>query len=347
MHPTLRAVRTCGTCGTANPAEARFCFACGERFAVTHGPRRRFVVALFCDLVGSTELAEALDPEVLRSVLDRYFGSMRSAIERHGGMVEKFVGDAVVGTFGIPEAHEDDGLRAIRAALEMRDAATRIGAIEARPLTVRIAIAGGEAFADDLAPREGRVGGDVFNTAARLQAAGDPGEILVTAAVARLVRGGVRSEALPPVVVKGKALPVDAVRLLGLGPGSGRAPSQLVGRERALATLESAFEDALGRCVLRAGGTVLAPAGVGKSRLATAFVTGLGRRATVLVGQTPPYGEGVTFAPLLELLAGAAARTVSDGAAIAQALADRMAAEPDGEAVADRLAQLMGVARPS
>jgi class 3 adenylate cyclase len=183
------------------------------------------VTALLCDLVGSTELAERIDPEALRKVLDRYFSAMRSAIERHGGTVEKFIGDAVVGSFGVPVAHEDDTLRAVRAGLEMRSAADdldrelRADGVRVR---VRIGIDAGEAFADEAAAVEGRIAGDVFNTAARIQSAAEPGEILLTSAAEQLVRGRVQTDAMPPLTVKGKAEPVAVVRANGLAERDAR-----------------------------------------------------------------------------------------------------------------------------
>jgi class 3 adenylate cyclase len=152
------------------------------------------VTALFCDLVGSTELGERLDAEMLRKLLDRYFDAMRDAIRRHGGTVEKFIGDAVVGTFGVPEAHEDDTLRAVRAALEMREAAAELDREIDDPevrILVRIAIDCGEAFADQVSATDGRIVGDVFNTAARLESAAEPGDVLVSAAAERMLRGRV------------------------------------------------------------------------------------------------------------------------------------------------------------
>ena len=123
---------TCFSCGYENPNAQKFCGDCGAGLSAPGETRRRLITALFCDLVGSTELGEQLDAELLRKVLDRYFDAMRSAIQRHGGTVEKFIGDAVVGTFGVPETHEDDTLRAVRAALEMREAAAQLPAEEAR-----------------------------------------------------------------------------------------------------------------------------------------------------------------------------------------------------------------------
>jgi len=251
--------------------------------------RRRLITALFCDLVGSTELGERLDVELLRKVLDRYFHAMRAAIQHHGGTVEKFIGDAVVGAFGVPEAHEDDALRAVRAALEMREAAAELDGEIDDPdirILVRIAIDCGEAFADEAAATEGRIAADVFNTAARLQAAAEPGDVLVSAAAERMLRGHVDLAPLGPIELKGKAEPVYAHRVLSVRPAPARVETPLVGRDRHLRMLRQALEDAIEdhACVLV---TVLAPPGVGKSRLAAAFADAVRERATVLVGHRP------------------------------------------------------------
>ena len=335
----------CPSCSASNADQAKFCQECGSRLLTPSHARRSLVTALFCDLVGSTELGERLDPELLRRVLDPYFEAMRVAIERHGGTVEKFMGDAVVGAFGVPTAHEDDTLRAMRAAFEMREAAAKQDAGIEDPdirVRVRIAISCAEAFADESAARQGRISGDAFNTAARLQAAGEPGDVLVSGAAEQMLRGRVDLSPLGPVALRGKAQPVDAYRVLRISPTQIRIESPLVGRDRPLTALRSALEDAIEAraCVLV---TVLGPPGVGKSRLVTAFADAVRDRAEVLVGQTPSYGDGVTFAPLVELLAQAAALPSSDGKAIAAALRKRLAAEPDGGAVGDRLAHVLGV----
>jgi class 3 adenylate cyclase len=164
-------VLICSSCGTQNYDAQKFCGECGAGLSAPNEARRRLVTVLCCDLVGSTELGERLDAEMLRKVLDRYFDVMRDAIRRHGGTVEKFIGDAVLGTFGVPEAHEDDTLRAVRAALEMREAAAELDQEIDDPevrILVRIAIDCGESFADEAAATQGRIVGDVFNTAARL-----------------------------------------------------------------------------------------------------------------------------------------------------------------------------------
>jgi class 3 adenylate cyclase/tetratricopeptide (TPR) repeat protein len=335
----------CFSCGHENPLEQKFCGECGARLVAPGEIRRRLITALFCDLVGSTELGERLDAELLRKVLDRYFHAMRAAIQHHGGTVEKFIGDAVVGAFGVPEAHEDDALRAVRAALEMREAAAELDGEIDDPdirILVRIAIDCGEAFADEAAATEGRIAADVFNTAARLQAAAEPGDVLVSAAAERMVRGRVDLAPLGPIELKGKAEPVHAHRVLSVRPAPARVETPLVGRDRHLTVLRQALEDAIEdhACVLV---TVLAPPGVGKSRLAAAFADAVRERATVLVGQTPSYGDGVTFAPLVELLSQAAGQASGEAEGVAAALRERLAAQPDGPAVGDRLAQVLGV----
>ena len=336
---------TCLSCGHENPLEQKFCGECGAGLVAPGETRRRLITALFCDLVGSTELGERLDAELLRRVLDRYFDAMRAAIERHGGTVEKFIGDAVVGAFGVPEAHEDDALRAVRAALEMRAAAAELdGGIDDAEIRmlVRIAIDCGEAFADAAAATEGRIVADAFNTAARLQAAAAPGEILVSAAAEPMLRGRVELAPLDPIGVKGKAEPLRAHRVLDIRPAPSRAETPLVGRDRHLTVLRQALEDTIdaSACVLV---TVLAPPGVGKSRLAAAFADAVREQTTVLIGQTPSYGDGVTFAPLVELLSQAAGQPGGDAEQVATALRARCADQPDGAAVGDRLAQVLGV----
>ena len=336
---------TCASCGTENPKGVKFCHECGSALAAPGETRRRLVTALFCDLVGSTELGERLDAELLRKVLDRYFHAMRAAIQHHGGTVEKFIGDAVVGAFGVPKAHEDDALRAVRAALEMREAAAELDGEIDDPdirILVRISIDCGEAFADEAAATQGRIAADVFNTAARLQAAAEPGDVLVSAAAERMLRGRVDLAPLGPIELKGKAEPVHAQRVLSVRPAPARVETPLVGRDRHLAVLRQALEDAIEdrACVLV---TVVAPPGVGKSRLAATFADGVRERATVLVGQTPSYGDGVTFAPLVELLSQAAGQASGEAEGVAAALRERLVAEPDGPAVGDRLAQVLGV----
>ena len=211
---------------------------------------------------------------------------------------------------------------------------------------MRIAIDCGEAFADEAAASQGRIGGDVFNTASRLQAAAEPGDVLVSAAAERLLRGRVELAPLGAIELKGKAEPVHAHKVLAVRLVPTRIETPLVGRDRHLIVLRQALEDAIEdrACVLV---TVVAPPGVGKSRLAATFADAVRERAMVLVGQTPSYGDGVTFAPLVELLSQAAGQPSGDAEEIATALRERLVDEPDGEAVGARLARSWGSAKRS
>ena len=331
----------CSSCRKENPAEASFCMACAMPLGASVASReiRKTVTALFCDLVGSTTLGETHDPEVLRPILERYFTEMRSAVERHGGRVDKFIGDAVVAIFGLPAAHEDDALRAVRAALEMQRRLEVLNDATPIPLAARIGITTGEV----LVPGDDKpIIGDAMNTASRLQSAAEPGEVLIGEPTWRLVRDAVVAKEVEPIHAKGKAEPVPARRVVTVHPVAARSATPFVGRDRQMGMLTQALGDAIdaGASVLV---TILAPPGVGKSRLAAAFAAEVQDRATVLVGQTPSYGEGVTFAPLIELLSQAAGRPGGDAEEVASAIRERMAGQPDGSSVGDRLAQFLGV----
>ena len=259
--------------------------------------QRKVVTILFCDLVGSTALGESTDPEVVRARLRRTFEDLRAILERHGGTVEKFVGDAVMAVFGIPAAHEDDALRAVRAAEEMRATVSEHG-LESRigVNTGEVVVGGGE---DTL------VTGDAVNVAARLEQAAASGEILIGAETRALVRDAVRVERVEPLELKGKASPVDAYRLLGVIGGAAplaRHPdTPLVGRERERRRLWRDYEDAVADRTCRLF-TLLGPAGIGKSRLVADFLERVGDDADVLRGRCLSYGEGITYWPLVEML---------------------------------------------
>ena len=177
----------CPNCGAENPDEARFCMACASRLAEPAPSHevRKSVTVVFCDVTGSTALGELLDPETLRRVMTRYFDTMKIAIERHGGIVEKFIGDAVMAVFGIPNVHEDDALRAVRAAVEMREGLQDLNKELERDrgvtLASRIGVNTGEVVAGDPAAGQMLVTGDAVNTAARLEQGAAPGEILIGA----------------------------------------------------------------------------------------------------------------------------------------------------------------------
>jgi class 3 adenylate cyclase/tetratricopeptide (TPR) repeat protein len=272
--------------------------SCAAPLAVEQArEQRKVVTVLFCDLVGSTALGESTDPEALRARMRRYFEDLRVILERHGGTVEKFVGDAVMAVFGIPVSHEDDALRAVRAASEMRLAIAEHG-LEARiGVNTGEVVVGGEG--------ETLVTGDAVNVAARLEQAAASGEALIGAETRMLVRDAIVAEEVEPLVLKGKSEPVAAFRLLEvIGDAAALArhlETPLVGRERERQRLWRDYEDAVADRTCRLF-TLLGPAGIGKSRLVADFLERVGDSADVLRGRCLHYGEGITYWPLVEIL---------------------------------------------
>jgi class 3 adenylate cyclase/tetratricopeptide (TPR) repeat protein len=287
-------VETCPSCGRENPQDSRFCSACGAPLEAEPATEvRKTVTVVFCDLVDSTALGERTDPEVLRELMARFHAELRAILERHGGTVEKFVGDAAMAVFGLPQVHEDDALRAVRAAVEMRKAVAGLG------LEVRIGVNTGEVVAG---AGETLVTGDAVNVAARLEQAARTGEILIGAATEQLVRGRVRADASEPLLLKGKSEPVAAFRALGLlddVPAFTRPISApFVGRQEELEQLERALATAVETRTPQLA-TIVGPPGIGKSRLARELI---GRaNARILVGRCLSYGEGITYWPLQEI----------------------------------------------
>jgi class 3 adenylate cyclase/tetratricopeptide (TPR) repeat protein len=266
--------------------------------------RRKIVTVLFCDVTGSTALGESLDPEALRAVLGRYFDRMKAIVERHGGTVEKFIGDAVMAVFGVPVAHEDDALRAVRAAAEMREALPELG-VEAR-----IGVNTGEVVTGT---EERLVAGDAVNVAARLEQAAQPGAILLGAMTLALARDALEVEDLDSLAMKGKAEPVAAYRLVNVREATPRRHEmRFVGRARELGLLRDMWKRALAerRCELV---TVVADAGVGKSRLVEEALAQL--EAAVVRGRCLPYGEGISYWPVIEVLRQLAVRPSDEAAA--------------------------------
>jgi class 3 adenylate cyclase/tetratricopeptide (TPR) repeat protein len=284
---------TCTACGYRSETPFKFCPECGTP-ADAQAPtreQRKVVTVLFCDITGSTALGERLDPEPLRALLARYFERMRGIVEAHGGTVEKFIGDAVMAVFGVPVLHEDDALRAVRAAVEMRDALPELG------VHGRIGVMTGEVVTGT---EERLATGDAVNVAARLEQAAEPGEVLIGAETLRLVRSSVEVEEVEPLALKGKGEPVAAYRLLSVSRDVTRIfGTPMVGRERQQRMLADAFAAAVAdrACHLV---TVLGPAGVGKSRLVAEFLAGLDAR--VVRGRCLSYGEGITYWPVVEVL---------------------------------------------
>ena len=285
---------------------------------------RKTVTILFSDIVTSTELAERLDPESMRRVMSRYFDEMRAIVERHGGTVEKFIGDEVMAVFGVPNVHEDDALRAVRAAAEMRD---RLAVLNEEfdetwgvRLNARTGVNTGHVVAGDPSAGGTYVTGDPVVLAKRLEQAAEPGQILIGKATYPLIKDAIKASPLQSFSVKGKAQPVDTHRLDEVdvhAPGiMRRLDAPLVGRSAELAWLTEGFDEAVhaNSCRLL---TVLGPAGIGKSRLAAELCETLGDRATWLTGRCLPYGDGITFWPLAQIV-----REAGGTAAIVEAIED-------------------------
>jgi class 3 adenylate cyclase/tetratricopeptide (TPR) repeat protein len=312
------------------------------RFVPARDEVRKTVTILFADVVSSTALGDRLDPEALRRVMASYFDEARAAIERHGGTVEKFIGDAVMAVFGIPTVHEDDALRAVRAADELRASLEPLNAELERhsgvTLEIRIGLNTGEVVAGQ---GETLVTGDAVNVAKRLEEAAGPGEILIGGPTQRLVRNAVEAEDVEPLALKGKSGPVEAFRLVSVREGiperERRLDSPMVGRERERALLRQAYDRTVEdrACQLF---TVLGAAGVGKSRLVAEFLDDLGDEATVVRGRCLPYGEGIAFWPLLEIVR----RLYGDEPV--PAIAGELEGERDAQLIAERVGAAVGLA---
>lgn len=348
---------TCTRCRAVAPHGAKFCASCGTALQPPVVDVRKTVTALFCDVTESTALGERLDPEALRAVIESYFATVAGILARHGGTVEKFVGDAVMSVFGIPTAHEDDALRAARAALETLAAVAELDRAvrdtHGARLQVRIGVETGEVLVGDPTRGSTFASGDAINTAARLEQAAGPGEALIGARTYRLVRQLVKVEERPGLSLKGKAGSVTAYRLVGLletqAAAHARTEAPLVGRSRELGLLHQAFDRAVvdHTCQLA---TVLGAAGVGKSRLVAEFVAGLAGvagldpAATVLRGRCVSYGEGLTYWPLVEVVRQATGLTGTEPESVGRAaLAALLKAEPEAAAIVERIAPVAGL----
>ena len=272
---------------------------------------RRLATILFCDIVDSMGIAELLDAEALGVVQRRYFETVSAAIQRHGGAVEKYAGDAVMAAFGIPISHEDDALRAARAALEARAGvaalAEELARVHGLELEVRIGLAAGEVVAAATEARQRFVAGDAVGVAARLEQSAEPGEIVVGDIVARLIDHAARLEPLGMLEAKSRKAPVQMFRLVELEPVAPaferRLDAALVGRKRELAALRRSLKRAVDGSTARVA-IVTAPPGVGKSRLVSEF-TRRAKGITVLAGRCLSYGDGITYWPLREIIAAA------------------------------------------
>jgi adenylate cyclase len=313
--------QTCATCGTENPSGFRFCGSCGAALGVPEAPpapvlgERRRVTVLFADLVGFSSLAEHLDPEELNLLVTDTFSELTEEVERRDGTVEKFIGDAIVAIFGAPVAHEDDPVRAVEAARAMLEAVERRAEGSPVPLALRIGVNSGLVVAGPVGDgSQTGVMGDTVNTAARLQQAAEPGELLVAASTWRQVRERFDAEPLGPLDVKGKAQPVEAYRLTARRAPGVRRLSPFVGRREELALLELLWGS------VRKGNThvvsIVGEPGVGKSRL----LAELPARANALDVRIACAGDRA-YGPFLDLVAALLGRLPESAAELEEAAA--------------------------
>ena len=303
-------MQICPNCGEENPPRFRLCGFCGTPLAATLPPQevRKTVTIVFSDLKGSTSLGESTDSEALREVLSAYFDRMRVELEAHGGLVEKYIGDAIMAVFGLPKLHEDDALRAVRAAAGMQRALVTLNEeLERRwgvRLTNRTGVNTGEVVAGDTSTGQRLATGDAVNVAARLEQAAGEMEVLLGDLTYRLVRDEVDVDEVEPLELKGKAERVPAYRLVGVRDGAGPAregSAPLVGRKTELRKFRRSLEDAADdRTAYMV--TLIGEPGVGKTRLVEEFVRQAESEALVLRGRCLPYGNGITFWPLVEMV---------------------------------------------
>jgi class 3 adenylate cyclase/tetratricopeptide (TPR) repeat protein len=263
---------------------------------------RKTVTVLFCDLVAFTELAGQLDPEALRHLMLRFFERAAAVIEGHGGTVEKFVGDEVMAVFGVPVVHEDDALRAVRAAVAVHECVAELDRDSDVHLEVRIGINTGEVVTGNPAAGHGFVSGDAVAIAKRLEQAAAPREIVLGESTHRLVEHAVHATQLDPLALKGKAEEAIAFRLESVDPAATAIPRRddtpLVGQQHELERLRSAYGEAASSGVRLM--TIVGDSGIGKSRLARELLRSVEGEAGVVVANCPPYGEGTTFSPIRE-----------------------------------------------
>ncbi|HET9498423.1 MAG TPA: adenylate/guanylate cyclase domain-containing protein [Candidatus Limnocylindria bacterium] len=345
-------MQVCPACGAENPAGFRMCGYCGTSLAppapVLPSPEeRKTVTIVFSDLVGSTSLGERIDPEAMSGLLNRYFEVMTAICRRHGGSIQKFIGDAIVAVFGLPKVHEDDALRAVRAAHEMQIALGHLNEELERTfgttIEARIGVNTGEIVAGEAVTGQQVVTGDTANVAARLEQAAPPMEVVLGGSTYRLVRDAVEVEPMDALELKGKAEPVAAYRLLAVhGTDEGvarRVDTPLVGREAEMEELRAAYRRAVGgrRCHAV---TLVGDAGVGKSRLIREFLGSLGDEPRVLRGRALSYGEGITFWPLGEVVRDAAGIDIDMPAQLALDKLQALVGDPE---IVERLASAIGL----
>jgi class 3 adenylate cyclase/predicted ATPase len=356
----------CASCGTRNSPGAKFCGECGATLGTSAPARpqapepvaeRRLVSVLFADLVGFTTVSEARDPEDVRELLSRYFDTCRTLIARYGGTVEKFIGDAVMAVWGAPVAMEDDAERAVRAAIDLAAAVEALGAeVGTDGLRARVGVLTGEAAVTIGAQSEGMVAGDLVNTASRIQSVAEPGTVFVGESTKRATEAAVVYEDAGLRELKGKLESVRvwrAVRVIGGIGGAQRTTgleAPFVGRDRELRVVKELFHASAGESKAHLV-TVLAVAGTGKSRLSWEFfkyIDGLAENVRWHRGRCLPYGEGVTFWALAEMVRTRAQivegeDTASQRAKLHAAVEESIADVDERRFVEPRLAHLLGL----
>ncbi len=365
----------CPACGAQNAADAKFCGECGTQLlggsasaarpdtpaaatapaspaAAAHVAERRLVSVLFADLVGFTPFAEARDPEETRELLSRYFDLARDVIERYGGTVEKFIGDAVMAVWGAPTAREDDAERAVRAGIELVDAVRALGPT----IQARAGVLTGEAAVTIGAVGEGMVAGDLVNTAARLQSVAEPGTVFVGETTQRAASAAIVFEAVGDAVLKGKTSPVPAwraVRIVAERGGRGRSDAleaPFVGRDTEFRLLKDLFH-ATGRERRPRLVTVIGQGGIGKSRLGWEFlkyIDGLLETVWWHSGRSPAYGDGITFWSLGEMIRSRCGLAETDDEVttrqhVAETVATFVSDDAERRWIEDSLLALLGV----
>jgi class 3 adenylate cyclase/tetratricopeptide (TPR) repeat protein len=356
---------TCSNCGEENPERARFCLECGSPLAgaapaappVVPDEERKLDTLVFVDLVGSTALAESLDPEDVLGLLELYYGRLRAELERCGGTVEKYIGDAIVTHFGVPVAHEDDPERAVRAGLLILDTVAALNSEDPiRQIQVRIGIATGEVIVthgNRAEEGKGIAWGDVLNTAARIESAAPVDGILVGEETYRASMHAIEYVEHEPIEAKGKSEPVRVWQAVGLREQTARGKvhdAPLVGRTVELERLTALWQGVhqVGRPAVA---TIIGDPGIGKSRLVAEIAQRFAEDADVLWGRCLSYGEGITYWPVIEILEGAAGILKSDDidtvSAKLGALLERLGSDDLDQlrTMASALANLIGVPR--
>ncbi len=342
----------CPRCNEENPPKFRLCGYCGAPLAAAPPPLpvrevRRTVTLIFCDLKGSTALGERLDPEAMHEVKERYFTTMAAEITKHGGKIEKYIGDAIMAVFGLPLPHEDDALRAVRAAAGMQAALRGVNEDLLKRYGVTLAnrtgVNTGEVVANDDPTADQKLAtGDAVNVTARLEQAAPENEIYLGETTYRLVRDAVEVEAVEPLELKGKTERVKAFRLvsaIGLDGYVRRHDSPIVGRDEELAAIDLALGEVIETRAVRMI-TIIGDAGLGKTRLAQEVMARAGANARILRGRCLAYGDGITFWPLREMVGEAAEIRFDDNPEEGRVKLLALVGDPD---VADRLAAAVGL----